>query len=88
MPTKEITRQETEIKQLRTKLTQAINQNQDLTQQVNIYQRAAELRINEPIKAPDYNWWTDYGPVILLLVLYASSTWLLNKNSQRQNYHE
>jgi chromosome segregation ATPase len=92
--TEEITRQETEIKQLRTKLTQVNNQKEDLTSKLklteldlNSHQRAAEFRLNDPFK-DNSNWWEDYGPIILLLGLYALSTWLLNKNPQRQHYHE
>ena len=84
--TEEINRQEEEIKQLRTNLTQVQNQNQDLLKQVNNYQRAAELRINEPYKEPAYNFWEDYGPVILLFGLYALSTWLLNKPHRNYNH--
>jgi chromosome segregation ATPase len=53
--TTEITGQETENKQLRSKLSQASQQINDLKKhlkltktEVNDYQRAAELRINEP----------------------------------------
>ena len=80
--TEEINKLEDQNKQLKTKLTQVNDKNQDLTREVNSYQRAAELRINEPIKAPNYNWWTDYGPVILLFSLYALSVWLLKRNTK------
>ncbi|RHZ36643.1 hypothetical protein [endosymbiont GvMRE of Glomus versiforme] len=77
--TQEITRQETENKQLRNKLNQTQQQMNDLNQQVNDYQRAAELRINEPKKTSVTNLWWDYAPLILLAAVYLLATWLTRK---------
>ncbi|RHZ35556.1 hypothetical protein [endosymbiont GvMRE of Glomus versiforme] len=84
--TEEINRQENEIKQLRTKLTQTTQQKQDLAKQIKEYQRAAKLRITEPNKEPSYSaFWADYGLIILCLGTYCLSTWMLSKNNQPTN---
>ncbi|RHZ36490.1 hypothetical protein [endosymbiont GvMRE of Glomus versiforme] len=77
--TQEITRQETENKQLRNKLNQTQQQMNDLNQQVNDYQRAAELRINNPESIKETNSWWDWGPVFLLAAVYLLATWLTRK---------
>lgn len=78
---------------LRTKLSQAQNTISTLNSKLklaqtdlNNYQRVAELKITEPFKDHNSNFWNDYTPLIFLLGVYLFSTWLLNKPYRNQNY--
>jgi len=68
---------------LRNKLSQAQQQINTLNSKLkltnsdlNLHQRAAELRINEP--KPTYTW-KDYAPIILLAVVYLLAAWLVRR---------